>query len=65
MPIYEYQCAKCGERFEVLQRIGADGSEVNCPKCGEPRPQKMISQFASSGDVGVVGSSCSSSSGFS
>jgi len=34
MPIYEYQCAQCGEKFEVRQAIGADSSGLSCPKCG-------------------------------
>ncbi len=65
MPIYEYQCVKCNERFEVLQSISADNSGLSCPKCGEQKPQKMMSQFASSADVGSSGSSCSAGSGFS
>ena len=24
MPIYEYECKKCGERIEVMQRISED-----------------------------------------
>lgn len=33
MPIYEYECEQCGERTEVLQRVGAPpiGS---CEACG-------------------------------
>jgi putative FmdB family regulatory protein len=45
MPIYEYQCAECGERFEVRQSMGADGSKLKCPKCQAPNPQKRISSF--------------------
>ena len=25
MPLYEYRCASCDHRFEVLQRLGDDG----------------------------------------
>ena len=42
MPIYEYKCSECGHRFEALQRIGADGSDLACPRCGTPRPEKML-----------------------
>ena len=33
MPLYEYECDKCGHRAEVIQRVGAPpiGS---CEKCG-------------------------------
>jgi putative FmdB family regulatory protein len=32
MPLYEYQCAKCGVRFERLQRKG-DPAVEECPEC--------------------------------
>ena len=32
MPIYEYRCTQCEERFEVRQSFGEDGSKLNCPK---------------------------------
>jgi len=49
MPIYEYKCDSCGHRFDVLQRIGADGSELSCPICGAKKPEKMLSACATSG----------------
>jgi len=49
MPIYEYKCTKCGKIFDAFQRIGADGSELSCPVCNTPRPEKILSSFASSG----------------
>ena len=33
MPIYEYQCKKCGHRFEKMQRI-SDAPVRKCPECG-------------------------------
>jgi putative FmdB family regulatory protein len=40
MPIYEYECRDCGERFEHLMR----GSEKPaCPSCGGKRLEKQIS----------------------
>jgi len=32
MPLYEYECAACGHRFEVIQRFSDAPIEV-CPKC--------------------------------
>jgi putative FmdB family regulatory protein len=49
MPIYEYQCHKCNAKFEVLQSIIADNERLACPKCGEPKPKKLFSLFASFG----------------
>jgi putative FmdB family regulatory protein len=33
MPLYEYECAKCGHRFEVIQKF-SDPLVTKCPKCG-------------------------------
>ncbi len=33
MPIYEYQCEKCGETTEVLQKF-SDAPLSVCPGCG-------------------------------
>ncbi|NIV28223.1 MAG: zinc ribbon domain-containing protein, partial [Anaerolineae bacterium] len=34
MPVYEYRCELCGERFEKLVRsIRREPPEVHCPAC--------------------------------
>ncbi|MBZ5587086.1 MAG: zinc ribbon domain-containing protein [Acidobacteriia bacterium] len=33
MPLYEYRCTSCGERTEVLQRLGA-APPSQCARCG-------------------------------
>jgi putative FmdB family regulatory protein len=47
MPIYEYECSKCKERFEVLQRISEDNSGLRCPKCRADKPRRLLSGFRS------------------
>lgn len=51
MPIYEFECRKCKDRLEVLQKM-SDKSPVKCRKCGG-RLEKLISasaiQFKGSG----------------
>ena len=32
MPIYTYRCRKCGEVFEIMKKVGSNGSEV-CQYC--------------------------------
>ncbi|MBC8485111.1 MAG: zinc ribbon domain-containing protein [Bacteroidetes bacterium] len=41
MPIYEYKCTKCNERFEKLVKID---EIVKCPEC-EGDVEKQISTF--------------------
>jgi putative FmdB family regulatory protein len=45
MPIYEYQCAACGHRFESLQKI-SDQPFSECPDCGKDALKKLISASA-------------------
>lgn len=34
MPIYEYRCENCGEKFERLQKM-SDPDPDKCPHCGK------------------------------
>ena len=51
MPLYEYECEKCGHRFEKIQKF-SDPLETTCPKCGGA-VHKLVSspaiQFKGSG----------------
>ena len=33
MPLYEYECTKCGRRFEKIEHVSASATK-KCPKCG-------------------------------
>ena len=33
MPLYEYECAACGRRFERIQKF-SDPPVTTCPECG-------------------------------
>ena len=45
MPIYEYQCAECGELTEALQKL-SDAPLTDCPACGKPGLKKKVSAAA-------------------
>lgn len=51
MPLYEYECLKCGKRTEILQRFD-DAPLAACPQCGG-EVKKLLSapavQFKGSG----------------
>ena len=51
MPLYEYQCTKCGHRFEKIQKF-SDKMIKKCPECGG-RVEQLVSapavQFKGSG----------------
>jgi putative FmdB family regulatory protein len=42
MPLYDYDCAACGRRFEVVHGVHADGP-TTCPLCGKGPVRKAIS----------------------
>lgn len=43
MPLYEYKCKRCGQRFEKLVRWNADPKAIICPACATPEPERQIS----------------------
>lgn len=46
MPIYEFDCEECGERFEELTGAGA---AVACPQCGSERTRRLLSPVSPPG----------------
>lgn len=41
MPLYDYDCAACGRRFEVVHGVHTEGPTV-CPLCGTGPVRKAI-----------------------
>jgi len=48
MPIFEYLCEDCGNKFEKLVRSsnGAASDRLQCPACGQDRLSTQFSTFA-------------------
>ena len=55
MPLYEYQCQRCGTTFEELVSLAERDNGRECPKCHSKRARRLVSLFA-------TGSSSDSSS---
>ena len=53
MPIYEYLCDECGEKFELFVRSTSQKGTLTCPNCGSEKVHKAISLFG----VGSAGGS--------
>ena len=47
MPLYEYQCEECGDRFERLVSLREAAQRSKCPKCGSKSVRKLMSAVAS------------------
>lgn len=52
MPLYEYRCAACGQRFELIQKY-SDPAPDACRLCGKGPVERLLSspaiQFKGSG----------------
>jgi len=47
MPLYEFYCADCRAKFEVLSPYArAKAGEIVCQKCHGTRVRKLLSVFA-------------------
>ena len=53
MPLYEYECDACHQRFEVIQKKFSDPAPENCARCGKGPVHRLVStpaiQFKGSG----------------
>jgi putative FmdB family regulatory protein len=68
MPIYEFQCNKCGKVFEQLVLSSDNGERYPCPGCGKGDTCRLLSTFScssSGSDRGLDGGCGSHSGGFS
>lgn len=72
MPIYEYVCDKCGEKFDALRSMKDSDKEIECTRCHSLQTHRAlslcfahsdgreVSSSASGGCSGCSGGSCSS-----
>lgn len=44
MPLYEFVCDACGERFEALTELGTE--DMECRLCGEAGARRVLSAQA-------------------
>ncbi|MCD6302007.1 MAG: zinc ribbon domain-containing protein [Anaerolineae bacterium] len=68
MPLYEYRCQDCGQRYDRRRAYQEADAPASCPTCNSTRSQRMLSRFAciasersSPGDGGSC-AGCSASS---
>lgn len=43
MPLYDYECKKCGSEFELLVRTGVTPA---CTSCGSEELERQLTSFA-------------------
>lgn len=57
MPIYEFKCASCEEKMEILFKSSDEKVEMKCAKCGSENLERVLS----STNFSMAGGSCSGS----
>ncbi len=45
MPIFEYECQKCGYKMDFLEKSSGKKEHI-CEKCGSSEMQKLFSGFS-------------------
>lgn len=53
MPVYEYRCGRCDERFEELLP-SSTAPAPNCPSCGAAEVTRLYSAFATEWKPSIV-----------
>ena len=46
MALYEYKCADCEERFDLMRPMSSADDPAQCPECGSDDSRRVISNFA-------------------
>ncbi|MDD8019667.1 MAG: zinc ribbon domain-containing protein [Acidobacteriota bacterium] len=63
MPLYEYICLRCQQRFEALVKMHQE--DITCPHCQSRQVKKLVSSFGIGGSSSQIKSgsgSCSNCS---
>jgi len=42
MPLYDFECSKCGHQYEAFLKMDASHDALKCPKCGKQKPRKLV-----------------------
>lgn len=67
MPIYEYICLDCGDRFDALRPMKDADEQIDCHKCSSERTLRQLSIFfaqsAGKAIAGGNGGGCAGCSG--
>ncbi len=70
MPVYEYRCDTCKERFEIRRSFAESDAAAACPLCQGEHTRRLLSNFyamtsSSDGGTGAVagGGGCAGCAG--
>jgi len=55
MPIYEYECAVCGNTSEFIEGLSGGGGGKVCSHCGGDSLRRVLSKGVSARMDGIIG----------
>lgn len=50
MPIYEYLCQDCENKFETIRGMNQADSPIECAQCHSRKTKRMLSTFNANGN---------------
>lgn len=70
MPLYEFTCGSCGERFTVRRPFSKADDPADCPECSSDQTRRGFATFAcvskgSGGSHALGGGGCAGCAGVS
>lgn len=64
MPLFEFDCLRCGIKFEEILTIAElEVEPPRCPGCGSEKVERAFSTFATGGGGGGAGSALAAGGG--
>ncbi len=54
MPLYDFTCSACGERFEIMSSSSELDDKAVCPKCGSRDVGRVFTSFTIGGHKGQL-----------
>ena len=48
MPVFEYRCIDCNNKFEIFHKSANHQDDVVCPNCKSSNNKKLLSSFSAS-----------------
>lgn len=63
MPVYEYRCKECNEKYEIFHKGKEEAEKIVCPKCDSKESKKLLSGFSAGSSNGFENPCASGSCG--
>ncbi len=46
MPVFEYKCLSCGNKYDIFHFTKEINEDIICPKCQSKEHEKLLSAFS-------------------